>query len=195
AWTTLLRARFKRGGRHGGAMDSVSPRLCTDVEHGIADPFSAGAEHAIPPHETHRHRVHERVACVFGCETNFAPEIGNAKAVAVPADPRDHAFDEPPRARIIGLGEPERVEDGDRTRPHREDVAQDPANSGGSALERLDERRMVVALDLEDEGEIVTDVDDTGVLPGALEDMHGVGGERPEEDPRVLVRAVLGPER
>jgi hypothetical protein len=53
---------------------------------------------------------------------------------------------------------------------------------------------VVVALDLEDEREIVTEIDDPSVLSGALEDLRGVRRQRPEIDTRVLVRAVLGPE-
>ena len=73
------------------------------------------------------------------------------------------------RARVVDAAEAQRVEDGDRARAHGEDVAQDAADAGRRALERLDERRMVVALDLEDHREPVADVDRAGVLARALQ--------------------------
>ena len=60
--------------------------------------------------------------------------------------------------------EAQRIHDGDGTRAHGEDVAQDAANPGGRALEGLDERRMIVRLDLEGAGPAIADVDDAGVL-------------------------------
>src|SRR5437879_3626573 len=105
------------------------------------------------------------------------------------------AIDQPARARIVGIAEAQRVENGDGPRPHREDVAQDAADAGGRALEGLDERRMIVALHLEDHGPAVADVDGPRVLAGALEDTRALGGQPGEEDARVLVGAVLRPQR
>src|SRR2546426_8937692 len=76
----------------------------------------------------------------------------------------------------------------------REDVPQDPADTGGGALERLDERWVVVALDLEDDGPAVADVDRPRVLAGPLEHARPLGGEPGEVHARVLVGTVLRPE-
>jgi hypothetical protein len=51
-----------------------------------------------------------------------------------------------------------------------------------------------VALDLEGHGFALAEVEDTGILTGALEDARRVGREPPQERSRVLVGAVLGPE-
>jgi hypothetical protein len=53
---------------------------------------------------------------------------------------------------------------------------------------------MVVALDLERDRLAVAEVDDAGVLTGALEDPRGVGREALQQQCRVLVAAVLRPE-
>jgi hypothetical protein len=53
---------------------------------------------------------------------------------------------------------------------------------------------MVVALDLEADGLAVSEVEDARVLTGALQDTFPRGGEPLEEERRVLVAAVLGPE-
>jgi hypothetical protein len=52
-----------------------------------------------------------------------------------------------------------------------------------------------VALDLERDRLALAEVDDAGVLAGALEDARRVGREPAQEPGRVLVRTVLRPEQ
>ena len=94
----------------------------------------------------------------------------------------------------VGRAEAQPVEQRDRARAHGDDVAKDAADPGRGALEGLDRRGMVVALDLEGAREPVAEVDDAGVLARALEDGRPVRGEAPQQPGRVLVAAVLGPE-
>jgi hypothetical protein len=54
---------------------------------------------------------------------------------------------------------------------------------------------MVVALDLEAHCLAVAEVEHPGILTGALQDAFTRGGEPLEEERRVLVAAVLGPEQ
>src|SRR5205085_8608063 len=89
--------------------------------------------------------------------------------------------------------EAKRVECGDRAGADREDVAEDPSDPGGGALERLDGARVVVRLDLEGDGEAAADVDGAGVLAGAHQDGGSFGRQRAQQQLRVLVGAVLGP--
>ena len=89
-------------------------------------------------------------------------------------DAGDHAFENAAIARA-GLGiverpEAQRVQHGDGPRAHGENVAQNAADAGGRALERLDEARVIVRFDLERDGVAVADIDDAGVLAGALQD-------------------------
>ena len=120
---------------------------------------------------------------VRGVELDLAAHRGDADAVAVVADPLDDAGEEV--ALVLGreVAEADRVEDGDRPRAHREDVAQDAADAGGGALEGLDGRRVVVAFHLEGDREAVAHVDHAGVLTGALEDARARRREPPEEGP------------
>jgi hypothetical protein len=124
-----------------------------------------------------------------------ARDIGDPDAVAVEADPADHAADETPRARLVGRSEAERVEEGDRPRAHREDVAQDPAHAGRRALIGLDRGRMVVALDLERAEQTATEVDGAGVLARSDGDARSLRGQRAQQLLRMLVGAVLAPHR
>ena len=136
------------------------------------------------------HRVHERVVRVRGVEERVAAHGRHAYAVAVVADPRDRAGEGE-----AGLTEAQAVEKGDRPRSHRDDVAEDAANARRRALERLDGRGVVVALDLEGDGLAVAEGDDAGVLAGPLQHALALGGQAPEQRRRVLVGAVLRPEQ
>ncbi len=109
---------------------------------------------------------------VAGVEVDVAADGRHADAVAVVADAADDAAHQERRPRVVEAAEAQRVEDRDRARAHREDVAQDAADARRRALERLDERRMVVALDLEDRGEPVADVDRAGVLARPLQHLR-----------------------
>ena len=176
-------------------MDAVASRLGSDVEDGVADAFRARPEDPVRGHQPDRHGVDERVARVLGGEADLAAQVRHAEAVAVPRDSRDHALEKVSRLGIVRRREPQRVQDGNGPRAHGEDVAQDAAHAGGGALEGLDKRGVVVALDLEGQREPASQVHDTGVLAGALQHLRALGGELTQEDARVLVGTVLGPER
>src|ERR1019366_2192525 len=87
----------------------------------------------------------------------------------------------------------QRIHDGDGTRTHGEDVAQDAANPSGCALEGLDERRMIVRLDLEGAGPAIADVDDARIFPGSLHHATAVRGQPLQVHARGFVRAVFAP--
>ncbi len=108
------------------------------------------------------HRVDEAVVAVRLVEDRLASDGRDADAVSVVADAAHGAREVP-----VGLREPEAVEERDRPRAHRDDVAQDPAHAGRRPLERLDRRRVVVALDLERDGEPVAEVEHARVLARA----------------------------
>src|SRR5262249_46969173 len=90
--------------------------------------------------------------------------------------------------------EAQAVEQGDGTRAHREDIADDAADAGGRPLKRLDGGGMVMALHLEGQPQPGAEVDDPGVLPRPLQDARMTGGgEQAEDALRALVATVLGP--
>src|SRR4029077_3562422 len=93
------------------------------------------------------------------------------------------------------IAEPQRVEAGDRPRPHGEDIAQNAADAGGGALVGLDVARVVVALHLEHRDQPVADVDDAGVLARPLDHPGRLGRQRAQMNFRGFVRAVLVPHR
>ena len=123
-------------------------------------------------------------------EHRLAADGRHADRVPVRADPGDRAIE--PR---IALGEAKPVEQRDRASTHRDDVAQDPADTRRGSLERLDRGGMVVALDLEADRLALAEVDHARVLTWALEDTFTRRGQSLQEERRMLVPAVLGPEQ
>ena len=96
---------------------------------------------------------------------------------------------------MIRLGEAKPVEERDRAGAHGHDVPQDPAYAGRGSLERLHGGRVVVALDLERDRLTIAEVENAGVLTRALQNALSFARQPPEEECRVLVAAVLGPEK
>ena len=185
---------------HGGAVNAVAPGLGADVDHGIARAGGLGIENLVASDQSEGKRIDQRIARVAALELHLAADIRHAKAVAVGGDAAHHAFHHGVVLvqRLLvdsGLGcdrpKAQRVHDGDRTRAHGEDVAQDAANAGRRTLERLDERRMIVRLDLEGAGPAVADVDDAGVLARPLHYAAAVRWQAPQVNARRLVGAML----
>ena len=129
-------------------------------------------------------------------ERNLAADGRDADAVAVAGNPGDDPFDRaagPGAFGSVHLAEAQRVHEGDRTRAHREDVADDAADPRRRSLVRLDERRVVVRLDLEDGRQPVADVDGARILAGTLQHARTFGRQLPQVHARALVAAVLRP--
>ena len=117
-------------------------------------------------------------------------DIGNADGVAVLADARHGALEVP-----VGSAEAQPVEERDRPGAHRHDVTENPADSGGCALERLDRGRMVVRLDLEGHRKTFPEVEHAGILARPLQNPFAAGRQPLEQRRGVLVPAMLGPEQ
>src|SRR5258705_12866906 len=96
---------------------------------------------------------------------------------------------------MLGRAEAQRIEARNGARAHREDVAQDAADTGGRALIGLDVARMVMALHLEHNSLAIADIDDPGMLARPLDPPWRLGRQATQMQPRRLVRAVLVPHR
>ena len=161
----------------------------------VPDARGGAADHAVLVGEPERHRVDEAVLLVRALVVDLAADRRHADRVAVVRDPGHGVVEQVARARAGGLAEAQRVEHRDRAGADREDVAQDAADAGGGALERLDRARVVVRLDLERDGQAVAHVDGARVLPRAHDDVLALRRQRPEQLLGVLVGAVLAPQQ
>ena len=160
----------------------------------LPTPAAAELHQAVLVDQPEAHRVDEAVLLVGVLEVDLAPHGGDADRVAVVADPGDRLLEQVARARgALDLAEAQRVEDRDRPRADREDVAQDPADAGGGALERLDRARVVVRLDLERARQPAAERHRAGVLARAEQQLPALDRQRAQQPLGVLVGAVLRP--
>ena len=58
--------------RHGGAVDSVAPRLRSHINDGIPFARCASVKNLIPANQAKRKRVHQRIAGVAGLKLHLA---------------------------------------------------------------------------------------------------------------------------
>ena len=179
--------------RHRRAVNAVASGLGADVIHAVADAGRDTFDDVRGLGDAEAEDVDQRVARVRRVERNLAADRRNADAVAVAGDAGDHAFEQPRRARRVEVAESQRVEQRDRPRAHGEDVADDAADAGRRALIRLDERGVIVRLDLEDRGEPLADIDGARILAGPLQHLRPLGRQRLQVHARALVAAVLRP--
>src|SRR5262249_25617441 len=109
------------------------------------------------------HRVDEAVAGIGLVEDRRSADVRDADRVAVAPDTGDRAL-----KLVIRGAEPQAVEESDRPRAHRDDVAENPADSCRGSLEGLDRGRVIVRLDLERHGDAFAEVEDAGVFTRPL---------------------------
>ena len=176
--------------QHRRAANSVAPGRGPVEDDEVAGAGRAGPRDPVGRQEPDAHRVHEHVVAVGLVEDRLAADSRHADRVPVRADPGHRAVE----TGVAGR-EAQPVEERDRARAHRDDVAQDPADAGRGALERLDRGGVVVALHLEADRLAVAEVDHARVLTGALQHAFPFRGKPFQEEGRMLVAAVLRPEQ
>ena len=177
-------------GEHARAADPVAARRGAVEDDEVPRPLRARRLDAVGRQEPDAHRVHEAVVAVRLVEDRVAADRGDSDAVPVVADARDGALELPAR-----LTEAQPVEQRNRARAHGDDVAEDPADPGRSALKRLHRARVVVALDLERDRLTLAEVDHARVLARPLQHACAFRRKAAQQRRRVLVRAVLRPEQ
>src|SRR5262245_52008500 len=128
-------------------MDAIASGLGANVEHGIAGAARGALDDVVDTRDAEAEDVHQWVTGVHLVEDDLAAGGGNADAVAVSTDAGDNTFEDAAGQCRVERSKAQGVEQRNRPRAHREDVANDATHASGRALIRLDERWMVVRLD------------------------------------------------
>ena len=126
------------GGEDGCAADAVAAGAGAEQHDLVADAAGVGEVQVLVAEHADRERVDERVALVHRVELGLAADVRQAEAVAVERDAADDAVHDAGGVRVVDGAEAQLVHDGDRAGAHRDDVADDAADAGRGALERLD---------------------------------------------------------
>ena len=177
-------------------MNAVPPGAGARQEQHVAGSVRRRAGQVVDAGDADAHCIDQRVLGVGFVEVDFAGYVGDADAIAVPSDAVHHATQQAAVGGFVGRPEAQRVEQGDGSRPHGQDVPHNAADAGSRALQWLHRRRMVVGFHLEYHRQPVSDVNRPGVFRAGL----GQGALRrrrqhPQQRARVLVAAMLAPQR
>src|SRR6185295_10189558 len=178
-------------------MNSVASGFCTDVKHRITDAGGFAEEDLIVSHETECKRIYERVQRISIVKRDFTADSRNTKRVTVVRDTCNDTGQQRSITttvlRVIERSEAQAIHRRNRTRAHREDVAQDAADTSRRALKRLDERRMIVRLDLERRAPPIAEIHDAGILARRNDHAWSSGGQTFEMNARRFVGTVFRP--
>ena len=179
ARSTFLGPVLEGAGRqHRHPADAVATggRAEQDEQRALVD-LAVRRDEPLGRRDADAHHVHGGVRRVGRRELHLAAHRRDADAVAVAADPGHHSLEEPPVPLLVERAEPQRVQQRDRSGPHRDHVAHDPADPGRGALVGLDRRGVRVRLELEHDRDAVAHVDRAGVLPRTDEHRATLGGQ------------------
>ena len=172
------------GGQDAHAADAVAPGRGSQQDGEVADAARLAEHESLAGQEAEAQHVDERVASVGLVEHDLPADRRHADGVAVTGDATDDTFRDPSAAGVVEGPEAQRVHERDRSGTHREDVAEDAADTGGGALIRLDRGRVVVALDAYRRGDAVAHIDDARVLARPDDHPRGLGGKSLQMSPR-----------
>src|SRR5208282_3182322 len=87
----------------------------------------------------------------------------------------------------------QRIHNRDRSGSHSKNIAQNSTDSGGRALEGLDERGMIVRFDFEGAGPSIANVDDARVLARPLYNAPAARGQAFQMHAGRFIGAMLAP--
>src|SRR6202049_3259792 len=82
---------------HGRAVNPIAPSFRANVNYRIANARSLRIKNLIPPHQTKRKRVYQRIARVATFKLRFAAQIRHAKTIPI----RSHATNNTLKHRMI----------------------------------------------------------------------------------------------
>ena len=174
-------------------MNAVAPRLCPDIDHRVARAGCRRAEDTVAVRQSDSHRIHKNIAIVGRVEIHLAANSWDADAVAIPADTGDDTGQKVACFFMVRRAETKRVQQCNRPRAHGEDIAENTADACRRALIGFDERRMVMALDLEDGGKPVTNIDGACIFARTLDHLRAVDWQGFQPFLRRFVGTVFRP--
>src|SRR5207249_8071961 len=103
--------------------------------------------------------------------------------IAISGNPADDTLGDPPAAGVVKGTESQWVHHRDRSGPHGENVANDPADTGRRSLIGLDRRRVVMAFDPQCDRDPITGIDDAGAFAWSNQDVSTFARQPSEVKP------------
>ena len=101
-------------------------------------------------------------------EIHLAAHRRHTHAIPITANAAHHTINDALHARRIRRAKTQRIQIGNRPRPHGEDITQNAAHTCRRAIIGFDVRWVVVAFHFENRGQAFTDINHAGILARAL---------------------------
>src|SRR5688572_16191549 len=124
-------------------MNAIAPCFGADVKDWVADSGGFAEEDLVLAHQSECEGIDQRIKGVGIIEGDFAADSGYAKSVSIMSntayDTSEQGPITPAMFRVVQRTKTQTIHGSDRSRAHREDVAQDPADTSCCSLKRLDE--------------------------------------------------------
>ena len=124
-------------------MNAVAPGLRAHVQHGISRAGRFAKEDLIVAQQAERESVNQRIKRIGIVKCDFAADGGHAESVSVMRDAGHDSGQQrsvpPSMLRMIERAKTQTIQRRNRAGPHGENIAQDPADTGGRSLKRFDE--------------------------------------------------------
>ena len=161
--------------RHRGAVDAIAARLGPHINNGIANTRRLGGENTISARNADRHGIHQRIAIIARVEIHLTTHRRHAHAIAVTTNTAHHTINDALHARRIWRAKTQRIQIGNRPRPHGEDITQNAANPRRRTIIGFDVGWVVVAFHFENGSQTLTDINHAGILTRALDHPRSLG--------------------
>ena len=183
---------------HGCAMDAVAARFATDIHDGVANARCSGIENLILIGDPHGHRVDQDIAVIGRMEIHFAAHCGNANAIAISADARNHTLHQMLHLGMVRTAKTQRIQVCHRARAHGEHIAQYTAHACCCALIGFNIAWVIVRFHLENRGQFgsvrpFTNINHARIFTGAADHLRSSSGQLAQMNARRFIAAMLRP--
>ena len=120
-----------------GAPHAIAAGGAAHVNHRISNTGGPGSHDRFGLHQAQGHGIDQGVTAVAGIKGHFTSNGGHTNAIAVVGDASHHPLHQAGIAGLLKRPKPQCIEQGHGAGTHGENVAQDPAHTGGGTLKGL----------------------------------------------------------
>jgi hypothetical protein len=158
-------------------MNTISARLGSHIEHGIPGSLGFGIKDLLLFGYTEAENIYERIERIAFVEIDFPPHSGHSDGIAITCNSSHNAVHDGSVFGFIQGPKTKRIHNGDGPGTHGEYVSQNTPDSCCCTLIRLDEGRVIVRFDLENDSQSIADIHDAGVFTWSLDDILAFDGQ------------------
>jgi len=158
-------------------MNTVTSCFGANIDDRIAHALGPSKKELIFFSQTNAANIDQGILRVAGMKINFAANRRHTKSIAIAGNTTHHTFSHRPVLWLIERTEAQRIEDSYRPGSHGENIPQNSTHTGGCTLIGLDIRRMIMRLNLKNDGQPIADVHHASIFARPLNQIFSPGRE------------------